>query len=145
MLGKLCKLLRTCGIDTSYSNEGMALLLLARKEQRVILTRNTQLKDKQNVLFLELSDPREQLKNVIEHYKLHTDIHLFSRCIECNTELRHVRKTSIKGKVPYFTYKNFQEFAQCPQCGRVYWKGSHYKNMLREIEDVIKMEQDNAT
>jgi len=138
MLGKLCKLLRTCGIDTSYSNEGMALLLLARKEQRVILTRNTQLKDKQNVLFLELSDPREQLKNVIEHYKLHTDIHLFSRCIECNTELRHVRKTSIKGKVPYFTYKNFQEFAQCPQCGRVYWKGSHYKNMLREIEEVIK-------
>lgn len=137
MLGKLCRLLRTCGIDTAYSNEGMAILLLARKEQRVILTRNTQLKDKQNVLFLELCEPREQLRNVIEHYKLHTDIHLFSRCIECNAELKHVRKTSVKGKVPYFTYKNFQEFAQCPQCGRVYWKGSHYKNMLREIKDVL--------
>ena len=140
MLGKLCKLLRTCGIDASYSNEGMAILLDARREQRVILTRNTHLRDKKDVCFLELSDPREQLENVIEHFKLRKEIHLFSRCIECNAELESVSKTSVKGKVPYFTYKNFQQFAQCPQCGRVYWKGSHYKKMLEEIKYVIKQE-----
>jgi len=140
MLGKLCKLLRTCGIDASYSNEGLAILLDARKEGRVILTRSTHLKDRKGVFFLKLSDPREQLGNVIEYFKLRDDIHLFSRCIECNAKLESVNKTSIKGEVPYFTYKNYQQFAKCPQCGRVYWKGSHYRNMLRDIEGVVKQE-----
>jgi uncharacterized protein with PIN domain len=39
--------------------------------------------------------------------------------------------------VPYFTYKHFDEYAQCPQCDRVYWKGSHYKNMLKEVEAIL--------
>lgn len=143
MLGKLCKLLRMCGIDASYSNEGLAILLDARKEERMILTRNTHLRNKRDVFLVELSHPREQLENVIEHFKLRKDIHLFSRCIECNAELESVSKTSVKGKVPYFTYKNFQHFAQCPQCGRVYWKGSHYKNMLREIAEVIDLNESN--
>lgn len=137
MLGKLCRLLRTCGIDASYSNEGVAILLHARKEQRVILTRNTHLRNKQDVFFLDRSDPKEQLENVIEHFKLRNDMYFFSRCIECNAELEAVDKASVKGKVPYFTYRNFNEFARCPRCGRVYWKGSHYRNMLREIQDVL--------
>ena len=140
MLGKLCKLLRMCGIDTAYSNKGMAILLDARKEQRVVLTRNTLLRGKDDVFFLERSAPREQLETILEHFELRKNIRLFSRCLECNAELESVGKTSVKGRVPYFTYQHFQHFAQCPKCGRVYWKGSHYRNMLKEIEKVIKPE-----
>lgn len=138
MLGKLCKLLRMCGIDTAYSNQGMKILLEARQQARVVLTRNTHLRDKEGVFFLESSDSREQFQQVIEHFDLHKHMRLFSRCIECNSELKSVSKSSVRGKVPYFTYKNFTEFAECQTCGRVYWKGSHYKNMLKDIEDVIK-------
>jgi uncharacterized protein with PIN domain len=138
MLGKLCKLLRTCGIDASYSNEGLAILLDARKERRVVLTRNTHLRDKEGVFFLEHSDPKGQLEQIIEHFDLRSEVHLFSRCIECNAELTTVNKTAVKDKVPYFTYQNFEDFAQCKQCGKVYWKGSHYRNMLREINEIIK-------
>ena len=138
MLGKLCKLLRMCGIDTAYSNQGMKILLEARQQTRVVLTRNTHLRDKEGVFFLESSDSSEQFQRVVEHFDLDKNMHLFSRCIECNSELKSVSKRAVRGKVPYFTYKNFDEFAQCQNCGRVYWKGSHYLHMLKDIEEVIK-------
>jgi uncharacterized protein with PIN domain len=129
-----------CGIDTAYSNQGMKIILEARQQARVVLTRNTHLRDKEGVFFLESSDSHEQFQRVVEHFDLCKNMHLFSRCIECNSELKPVSKRAVQGKVPYFTYKNFDEFAQCQNCARVYWKGSHYRNMLREIEDVFKKE-----
>jgi uncharacterized protein with PIN domain len=137
MLGKLCKLLRMCGIDTLYTNQGMAILIEARKDNRIILTRNTHLRAKPNVFFMNTSDSTAQLKNVITHFKLHNNIECFSRCLDCNCKLTPVSKTSIRDKVPYFTYKNFTEFALCKNCQKVYWKGSHYKNMLQEVKDIL--------
>lgn len=137
MLGKLCRLLRICGIDTLYSNEGMKILLEARKENRIVLTKNTQLRDKENIFFIQTSDPVIQLKDVIAHYDLRHLVQPFSRCITCNCRLESVSKESVKDKVPYFTFKHFNEFALCPGCKRVYWKGSHYERMLREIQDIF--------
>jgi len=138
MLGKLCKLLRICGIDTLYSNKGMTILLEARKENRVVLTRSSQLRDKEDIFFIQTSNPAIQLKDVVTHYDLQNDIQLFSRCIICNSKLKSVSKESVRERVPYFTYQHFDEYAQCPDCGKVYWKGSHYKNMLKEIEDILR-------
>lgn len=138
MLGKLCKLLRMCGIDTLYSDEGMTILLEARKQNRIVLTRNSHLRDKKDVFFIQTSNSTLQLKDVVAHYDLQNDIQPFSRCIMCNCRLRSVSKESVREKVPYFTYQNFDEFALCPDCGKVYWKGSHYKNMLKEIEDILR-------
>jgi len=137
MLGKLCDLLRACGIDTMYSNQGMVILLKARREERIILTKNTWLGGKEGVFFIEASKPLAQLKNVITKFDLHDELQPFSRCIICNDTLVAIDKKSVKDKVPYFTYKHFNEFAMCPNCQRVYWKGSHYKNMLREIKEIL--------
>ena len=137
MLGKLCKLLRICGIDTLYSNRGIVILVEARKERRVILTKNTRLRNGEGVFFIETSLPAVQLKNVIDKYNLQNEIRPFSRCIECNDKLVPVNKESVRDKVPYFTYKNFDEFAICSNCQRVYWKGSHYKRMLEDILHLI--------
>jgi uncharacterized protein with PIN domain len=134
MLGKLCKLLRMCGIDTEYSNEGARILLAARKEGRIVLTRNTHLKDRTHVTYIDSSDPNQQLSQVITQFGLEGGFNPFSRCIECNGVLQQVSKNDIKGEVPYFTYTHFEEFAQCPVCHRVYWKGSHYKNMCAEMK-----------
>ena len=137
MLGKLCKLLRICGIDATYSNQGMAILLEARKQNRLVLTRNTRLQKKKEVFFMKSSDPVEQLEYIISEFKLKNRIEPFSRCIECNCKLKAVDKTSIRNNVPYFTYKHFDEFALCPNCRRVFWKGSHYKRMLKDIRHLI--------
>lgn len=137
MLGKLCKLLRICGIDAAYSNQGMVILLEAKKENRIVLTRNTRLQTKKGVFFVQASDPAEQLKHIISEYNLQTLIQPFSRCIECNCKLKAIDKALVRNNIPYFTYKHFDEFALCPNCHRVYWKGSHYKNMTKDISDLL--------
>ena len=137
MLGKLCNLLRVCGFDTSYSNQGMSILLQARREGRIILTKNTRLRGKEGIFFIEATRPLIQLKNVIIEFDLQQGIRPFSRCTICNEKLVAIAKKLARDKVPYFTYKNFNEFAMCPTCQRVYWKGSHYRRMLDEIEEVL--------
>lgn len=138
MLGKLCKLLRICGIDAAYSNQGMAILLEARKQNRIVLTRNTRLQKKKEVFFMKTSDPVEQLEHIISEFKLKNRIAPFSRCIECNSKLKAVDKTLIRNSISYFTYKHFDEFALCPNCRRVFWKGSHYKRMLKDIRHLLR-------
>ena len=135
MLGKLCKLLRICGIDTNYSKGGMVILLEAKKDQRIVLTKNTRLRGREGVFFIEAALPVMQLKVIIDAYNLHHILEPFSRCILCNEKLATVDKESVKERVPYFTYKNFNEFAICPNCHRIYWKGSHYNKMMEEIEE----------
>jgi len=137
MLGKLCRLLRIIGIDSAYSNEGMAILLSARREGRTILTRNTRLRGKRDVFFIDSSKTAQQLRAVLDRHNLWNEVKPFTRCVVCNERLIHVEKDAVKKRVPYFTYKHFDEYAQCPQCDRVYWKGSHYKNMLKEVEAIL--------
>jgi uncharacterized protein with PIN domain len=138
MLGKLCKYLRLCGIDTRYSNEGLKALIQARKEERIILTRNTQLGGRAGVYFIAADDPIAQVKSVLVHYGINDDVRFFSRCLMCNEPLSPVPKERIKGKVPYYTFRKFSEFAECPACQRVYWKGSHYANMQKKINAMLR-------
>ncbi|MGB9720605.1 MAG: Mut7-C RNAse domain-containing protein [bacterium] len=137
MLGRLCKYLRICGIDTLYSNEGIKALLLARKEGRIFLTKNTKLRDKQGVFFIDTNDPIGQVKTVILRFELAEKVNLFSRCLCCNELLLPVEKQEIEDKIPFYTYKNFNEFARCPKCHRVFWKGSHYQRMINELKQII--------
>jgi uncharacterized protein with PIN domain len=137
MLGKLSKLLRIIGIDSAYSNEGMAILLSARRERRIIVTRNNRLRGRKDVFFMDAVKPEQQLHDLVQAYDLWADIKPFTRCVLCNEKLVLVEKESVRDKVPYFTYKNFEEYAQCPGCGRIYWKGSHYENMMSEVETLL--------
>jgi uncharacterized protein with PIN domain len=137
MLGKLCKLLRMIGVDCAYSNAGMAILVNARKEGRVILTCNSRLRNKQNVFFIEASQPAAQLYEVVNTHGLWDEIMPFTRCVLCNEALKPIAREEVKGKVPFYTYNSFNEYARCPQCSRIYWKGSHYKRMMEEIGEML--------
>ncbi len=137
MLGKLCKYLRMCGVDTLYSNEGMKSLMLSRKENRIFLTRNRQLKNKDGVFFVESDILSAQLRIVIKYFNLTDQLNFFSRCLRCNELLMNVMKEDIKNLIPFYTYKNFNEFAQCPKCQRIYWKGSHHEEMIQRINNLI--------
>ncbi len=137
MLGKLCRYLRICGIDTTYSNQGLKALILARKENRIFLTRNTHLKDKEEIFFVESENLYEQLNKIIRRFNLTGEINFFSRCLCCNERLIAVDREKVKELVPFYTYKNFDEFVECPKCKRIYWKGSHYKRMVETIKKII--------
>jgi uncharacterized protein with PIN domain len=137
MLGKLCKLMRMCGFDTAYSNEGTSILVKARRENRIILTRNTRLHSDAHVHYLTASDPLEQLNTVITTHGLKKNIKILSRCLECNVSLQPIERSAVQDRIPYYTYQNFNKFSKCPVCHKIYWKGSHYKRMINSISEVL--------
>jgi len=142
MLGKLAKELRMLGYDTIYYREDDAhpMIQLARREGRVILTRNTKLKPKRSedrVILVMEDDPFLQLKELIQKGRISlTEENLFSRCLLCNTLLDEIPRGEAEGKVPEFIFYQQKAFFRCPQCQRIYWPGSHQNNMHKKVEEL---------
>ncbi len=142
MLGKLAKYLRFLGYDTYYPSGKMSdeeIMEIARKEGRILLTRDRELARRSNGIYVESDNYEEQLKFVIKKFKLN-DRDMLSRCSICNTPLIKVEKEKVKDKIPPYVYEHTNEFYLCPTCGRVYWYGTHTK----KIEEKLKrlMEED---
>ena len=144
MLGKLARELRILGFDTRYINlqvdvvrNPITLLKLAQSENRIILTRNTKLKNYSGVVFINSECIDEQIAQVIKSFKLENDIKPFSRCLVCNEILISVKKEEIKGKVPFYIFQTKDEFSCCPKCQKIYWAGTHQKNMRERVRKLI--------
>jgi uncharacterized protein len=128
------------GFDTVYRNEFSLdeLRRISDEENRILLSRNTSLlkvhPDKCFIVSDE--DPLVQLKQVVQHFGLKDRVQSFSRCIVCNGILENVSKESIEHLLKKNTAGYFHEFWQCPDCKRVYGKGSHFKRMLATIQTI---------
>jgi uncharacterized protein with PIN domain len=143
MLGKLAKWLKILGFDALFFNkiEDDDLLSRARKEKRILLTRDTGLIEKAKdveTLFLESEEWRDQVKQVLNKFSLWERVNPHTRCIDCNVELKDLAKKDAKNLVTPFVYKHADSFALCPGCGRVFWRGSHFKDMEFKIEEILK-------
>jgi hypothetical protein len=141
-LGKLAKELRMLGYDTVYfrKDDTHQLFHLAREEGRTLLTRNTKLFPKRpedRVITITEDKPSLQIKELIQkgHISVEND-NLFSRCLLCNVILDDITRGEAEGKVPDFIYHQQKEFYRCPQCGRIYWPGTHQINMQRRLEEL---------
>ena len=138
-LGKLARKLRMCGIDASLFNgiSDSDLVNKALKERRIILTRDIELL-KRNVLkrgyWIRNEDPDRQLIEVIQQYDLSKHLQPFHRCLVCNGIIKKVSKKSIANLLPDKVQMYFNEFFQCSSCHKLYWKGSHYEKMKRDID-----------
>jgi uncharacterized protein with PIN domain len=142
-LGKLARILRLLGFNTTYKNSYTTkeLIQLSLEEERILLSRNMVL-PKQNAslrFFLVRSeDAEEQIRQVIEELSLHRDVSVFSRCLVCNGDLSAISKDSIQQDLLPNTARYFNEFWQCNECHRIYWKGSHYDRMRQLIDQVVQ-------
>lgn len=140
MLGRLTKWLRAIGQDVIYGRHlsGYGLIRAARAENRLILTRDRALKQKQppNFIFIVSNDCREQLRQVIETCRLQPLGKLFSRCLECNTPLEAIAKADVGGKVPPYVFATQEKFSFCRNCQRVYWPATHQERMLEELKSL---------
>jgi uncharacterized protein with PIN domain len=144
MLGRLARWLRAMGYDTAYNpawDDGQ-LAEIARAEQRVLLTRDVELTRRRGIQCVLIRDDRvfEQLAQLRREQPL-TDAGAFTRCIECNAELRQVDAQTVAARVPPYVLATQTRFKQCPQCAKIYWRGTHWNHM----RDVLSaMEQDSA-
>ena len=138
-LGKLAGYLRMAGFDTLYENnlEDAWIVDTAARQKRIILTRDLGVLKYRKVThgyYVRSQQPKKQIREVISHFQLQGMMQAFTRCIACNGRLQDVPKQQVQAKVPPRTFAVYTHFLECRQCGKVYWKGSHYKRMLAFIE-----------
>jgi uncharacterized protein with PIN domain len=138
MLGKLAKWLKILGFDVVYDcrAEDGELLGLARKQRRLLLTRDHQLLERAGdvrSLFIESEKWPEQVEQVLGALNLKHQAKPYSRCLECNVELKRLPKSKAKNLVAPFILEHAACFALCPACGRVFWQGTHFEQMERRL------------
>lgn len=140
-LGRLAKWLRILGFDAVYlvSRNRSELIIDSLREERIILTRDRRMSQMSGVRLLrvEHDNVKDQLRQVLEELDIKLeDCDLFTRCVICNDELEDVEKGQIKDKVPEYVYNTQQDFVICPECGRVYWQGTHWGNIRKLLAEL---------
>jgi len=150
MLGKLVKWLRILGFDTTYPSfdDDLSLILTARQEDRILLTRDANLIKRRNIcdfLFVKGDHWEEQLLGIIKGLKLKIDLNskIFSRCSLCNTPTKDIDKKEIKTHVPPYVFLTQNKFVYCPSCKKYYWRGTHWQRMTQKIQKLFFNESGN--
>jgi uncharacterized protein with PIN domain len=138
MLGRLARWLRVLGHDVAYGSHlgGRTLLDCARREGRLLVTRDTRLlrgRDLPPHLFITSDHFREQLREVAGAVPL-GGAPLLHRCLDCNRPLDEVPRERAEGRVPAFVWSTTERFLGCACCGRLYWPATHRARMLGELE-----------
>ena len=137
---RLSRWLRFLGVDAvlDRSRSTARLLLCARREGRVLVTRRRKLEGASpgEVIFLQSDHLTEQLEQVATVLGLSGA--LSPRCTVCNEELRIVPRSFADGRVPEFVYCTQKDFAYCNKCDRFYWKGSHWKKVRDSSRSILK-------
>lgn len=140
-VGRLAKWLRALGYDSLFvpgADDG-DLIRIAEEQARILLTRDRYILERRTVtsgrvkvLLVDSDDFREQLQQVFETLGL-SGRRVFSLCIECNEPLESIEKLDVRGKVPSFVYETQEQFYQCLRCAKLYWRGTHWRNMRAEM------------
>lgn len=138
MLGRLATWLRILGYDTEYfRGEDGALLRLAWRDGRLLLTRDTHLLRRHWLpphLFIQSDHVGAQVRQVMAALHLDPATPRTRRCLRCNVILEPQAKTEIQGRVPEFVWSRHDLFWGCPRCRRIYWAGSHRRRMEEAIQ-----------
>jgi uncharacterized protein with PIN domain len=140
-LGKLAAYLRMLGFDALYRScyTDSELVGISSAEHRVVLTRDRGLLKHSAITrgyWLRETDSRRQAAEVVRRLDLTHCMRPFTRCMACNAVIQAVPAERVRHLVPPRTAELHNEFRQCAQCRRIYWKGSHYDRMRRWIEDL---------
>jgi uncharacterized protein with PIN domain len=136
MLGRLARWLRILGHDVAYGPHlgGRTLASCARREGRLLLTRDTRLvrdPDLPPHLFVASDHFREQLRQVAAAVPLGG--RFLGRCLDCNRPIEPVEKDAVRERVPPYVFATQAAFHRCSGCGRLYWAATHRTRMLAEL------------
>jgi len=138
MLGKLAKKLRLLGYDSLYSSnmDDDKIIQLTKNENRILITKDVPLchkAKKQQILAVQITsdDEIEQFLEINEKASFGkcTVGGGSSRCPVCNGELKHIEKNDVSEKVPTGVFENMKDFWKCTKCEKIYWEGTHIKNL----------------
>lgn len=127
------------GYDTVYFSqiEDRDLVRIARAEGRMLLTRDRELTKRRGLssLLIRSDGFEEQMRQLLRDLDLDVEAS-FSRCARCNSVLRPVGKEEVKERVPPYVLQRHEHFGLCPQCDKVYWRGTHWQRVQQRIDEI---------
>jgi uncharacterized protein len=149
-LGTLARRLRLLGVDTAYANDAAddELIEQANAEERVLLTQDRGLLRRKTLKsggFVRGARPDDQLRDVLERFA--PELTPWTRCVACNGLLQAVSKSDVADSLQPGTRRTYEEFARCPDCGQVYWRGAHDRRLQRIVaaaEAAVTSAEDRA-
>jgi uncharacterized protein len=138
MLMRLARWLRLLGVDAiaDASLTGADLLRIARADNRILVTRDKRLRTASDVFFVEGNAIRTQLREAVRHFGLDPRMIALSRCSRCNTVLSAVEGELVSRRVPPYVFASHDRFAECGQCGRIYWPETHPARMHAMLDSI---------
>jgi uncharacterized protein with PIN domain len=130
-LGRLARYLRLLGFDAAWSRDSADadLAAAAAREDRILLSRDRGLLKRREVrqgCLVRSQEPRRQLDEIAERYRLGVRLSPFSRCLVCNASLIPAADAPTDPRVT----------GGCPSCGRHYWRGSHWQRLNAIVEEI---------
>lgn len=141
-LGDIVKYMRALGFDLFYDSSlsNREIIEISKRENRIILTKNRKLlkfKDVSHGVFIRPGTTEKQIRRIINYLDIKDDIKLFSRCLQCNTLLKVVQKEKILNRIPPMTRVSCDEYTYCQSCDKIYWKGTHFINMMGVLKQIF--------
>ena len=150
-VGKMAKWLRMVGFDARLfvGADDAEIVAAALAENRILLTRDRRIMKRRVIVggsikaILIKSDLfKAQVQQVVSTLRLDKSrFRPFTTCLECNQLLEERVKEAIEDRVPPYVYRTQEHFAECPSCHRLYWQGTHWQTMSREIEGIPSFEK----
>lgn len=150
MYHRLARWLRMLGYDAIFNADfvDQDYIHLAKKENRVILTRDEDMKRRAQKLGLQavtIDAPTIEERLIIVHKELGIELafpeKILPRCTICNSEIRAIDSNEILDQITDQTQLHYKEFWICknPECSQIYWRGSHWKRMGETLKDCREM------
>jgi len=138
----IVKYMRALGLDVCYdaSLSPREIIRISKRENRTILTKSRKLLKFRNVthgIFIRPGTTVEQIRGIIDYLSLRALIEPFSRCLQCNIPLVGVSKDRILDRIPAKTREFYDEYSYCTACDRIYWKGTHYMNIKKVVDEIL--------
>ena len=130
------------GYNTRFfdGDDDSELVAIAKAEGRVILSRDTRIMERRLItggrikaVLIDSDQPERQIRQVMDELHLDTGYSPFSLCLECNQPLVSRSKEEVAELVPPYVFKTQENYVQCPECQRVYWKGTHWQAMTEKL------------
>lgn len=132
MLGNVSKWLRILGYETLFVkiSSDETLLKLSQGNNRILLTSDRELFKKaksKNITTIFISPNlslKEKLVRVFKESNLQPQLDN-SRCTVCGGELSKIEIKDLR-EILFVS-----DFWVCKRCGKLYWRGSHWKNIMK--------------
>ena len=140
MLARFARYLRAAGLDTTLADVAASdaqILREATEQGRWLLTTDRRISEHKaaegRAIQLPFGSLDAQAAALAGRFDIDWLTRAFTRCLIDNTRLVPANPEHTR-QVPEDARQPAEELLACPACGRVYWRGSHYKRMKGKLE-----------